>query len=166
MRPVTGCGVIANHTIIEQWECGGASCPPCSNGSQCINHSCINATINATTDFYVGRNTSIHAEINGKPCARCEIEITDPSGRKFTATTDDAGNVQLPLNDAGTYTAALVKNQKPLASTPIKTLKPPQVVSTNPLTLVLEQNCPLLLVVLLVALALYLRWRAGKKQKL
>jgi hypothetical protein len=163
--PVTGCGVVANHVLAEQWQCGGLqACPPCGSGYQCIGHQCIQGKVSAPSGIYVGRTTTIHAEMNGVSCANCQIIITDPNGAKSTLTTDQNGNLTIPLNIEGTYKATLVKDQQPLSTVAITSLKPPSVASTTPLTLIEGNEAPCLLAVLilLILFVLYMRWRAGR----
>lgn len=162
--PVTGCGIVDNHSLVEQWACGdGPSCPPCPGGYVCLVHQCIRGTVSAPTNIYVGSNTTIHAEINDRACASCEIEITDPAGRKFVVTTDAGGDAVLPLEREGIYNATLVRNRMPLSSVAIRSLRPPAVVPVVPVTLIQGQDlCLLALLVLLALFILYLRWRAKK----
>jgi hypothetical protein len=164
--PVVGCGAIDNHVLVVQWQCGDLqACPPCGSGYSCISHQCIRGSIRAPSNLYVGSNTTIHAEINNVSCANCEIEITDPAGRNFTVTTNASGDVSFPLNQEGVYKATLVKNQMPLSSVAITSLRPPSVISAVPVTLIESKDVPCLLAVLIVLLllfVLYMRWRTGK----
>jgi parallel beta-helix repeat protein len=160
------CGLVENHTIAESWECGGPYCPGCPEGFLCDAHRCVQDRLSCPSTGFVGEEKSCQGIVKGEPCANCDYEITDPTGKKSKGRTDENGNFVFPLGMEGTYKVALldkdgdvlkiVKVKSLPRSEPIEPVKP-TVPATDPTSMLWV----LLLLGLIIAAVLY--WKKGKK---
>jgi hypothetical protein len=109
---ISGCGAVENHQLVP-YQCGtGPNCPSCSQGQVCANNKCVGTSLNAPGTGSVGGSITILVLQGDGPCANCEVQITDPSGKVVILTTDADGHVVLPLTMQGAYTIALIKDGK------------------------------------------------------
>jgi parallel beta-helix repeat protein len=165
---VTGaCGYVEEHAWVE-YECGDEiGCLPCPEGTACVDHACVRASLTGPGEGFIGDSVGLTAKENDEPCADCDVQITDPTGRKLTGKTDASGKVQIPLNTEGLYRITLFKDGVPLASKNVAALARPPFPEEKPLiTVIAEMVSQFWLVLLLILLALLLLyWRARKKKK-
>src|SRR4030095_5971495 len=137
-KEITGCGTVDNHKLTP-YECGdGVSCPQCPAGEQCIDHACKTFSINCPATAIVGDEKQCTAMVDGEPCKECQVEVTDPSGRKTTLTTDQDGHVNIPFDTSGLAQIVLVQGGVPvqtqvnvLPKAPETQNPPPQAQSDN-----------------------------------
>jgi uncharacterized repeat protein (TIGR01451 family) len=167
---ISACGVVANHTVVQPWQCGPSpACHPCAGGASCIGNSCVSGNLTAPAQVSAGSNTTITALINGKICADCELMISPPSGNAFTAATDANGNFVLPASASGTYTIALSKDGVLLSTLTINSLAGPapsqQPLSSQNAFMNAAPYCLGLVVLLVILLVLFLLWRRRRKKK-
>lgn len=119
---VTGCGTVENHRLIP-YECGTeAGCQPCPAGQQCVANKCVASDLEGPETGFVGDNAPLTATEDGKPCANCDLVITDPAGNTITGKTDENGAFSLPLKLAGNYTVALLKDGNPVKQITLQSL--------------------------------------------
>lgn len=168
-KPVEGCGAVANH-VLTQWECGDqSSCPSCPEGEQCVAHECKQSDLTCPASGIVGDKKTCKATEDNQPCVNCDYIVTDPTGKNVTGKTDGEGNLNLPLNLAGNYKIALLKDGETIKAIFVKAL--PQSQPVEPEKPTSTGMDPLLgglfLVILLAAgLIAILYWRRkGDKKK-
>ena len=122
---ITGCGVIANHAVVETWQCGSEEgCPGCDEGG-CIDHRCVTALITAPTTVLQGEMTVIHIEVERKICGDCEVLITDPSGNRSRGAMNEDGDLELKATESGPYSITVSKNQVRLKTFTMKAVAKP-----------------------------------------
>lgn len=168
---VTGCGVIANHALVQRWECDDlASCPACAEGG-CVDHKCVSAEIAAATSVSQGEKTTLHVLVQQKACGDCGLVVTSPSGLRFNLGMDEDGQAVLEVSEAGTYQVSVLKESVPLKTVTITSLaKTPVSNGTSPGTppIKADSTMPLIIaafVVLVVAGVGILIYFAGKEKE-
>ena len=98
---ITGCGLVQDHTITP-YQCGTqAGCPSCPTGSICTDNVCVSHGLTGPQTGFVGDNATVQATEGGASCANCQLQITDPTGKQLTGTTDSNGGFILPLTIQG-----------------------------------------------------------------
>ena len=162
------CGQVRNHTFAPYgYECGTEpGCPSCPSGQSCLEHKCVAAAgeVSCPATGVVGGQLDCTAKTNGQPCALCDIQITDPSGKASSVKTGQDGAFRLPLTLEGTYKVALLQNGSVVKLVQVSALprgggeeKPPAGAGGDLLV-------PLLIILLLIAIGAFLYWRSrGKK---
>jgi LPXTG-motif cell wall-anchored protein len=164
------CGEVRNHAFVPYgYECGTEpGCPACPGSARCINHECVQADVSCPATGIVGDEQTCAATENGQPCAECDFEVTDPSGKKSPGRTDESGNFNLPLNAEGTYRVALLKDGQVIKTIEVKAF--PQGTPTEPGkpggaggTDALSLLWLILLLLLIIGVIFYWRRRNQKK---
>ncbi len=157
-KEITACGLVANHTVVQPYECGLPSCPACPSGELCEEHSCVSYNLTGPNQGIVGQNATLVASRNGLACAGCSLSITLPDGTVLSVSTDPQGRFTLPLNMAGMYDVTLTQGgaMMPLQVTAVEAAQPP--IPPRPASIYDNLWLVLLLALLLLAL-LYLLWR-------
>jgi hypothetical protein len=164
---IAACGIVTNHSIVQVWECGGLNCPACPVGYACQNYTCILYGLKGPESLFLGANAMIEAKENGGPCKFCDIEITDPSGKKFLGKTDENGKLTIPLKMLGIYKVALMKGGLPIKSINIVSFPQQKPEEEKPTVTIPEPPCLLALLLVLLILVTYyiIRRRKEKVQK-
>jgi len=162
-----GCGKIENHQCVS-YECCADS--DCAQGEKCVNNVCTQPAggdVTCPTTGLVGDSKTCTAKEADQPCASCDYQITDPTGKTYNGKTDEDGNFELPLNSEGTYQVTLFKDGQPIKTIEVKSFpraapeepeKPTEAPGLEGYVLWL-----LLLLVLVVLAVLYWRGAGGKK---
>jgi parallel beta-helix repeat protein len=158
------CGLVENHTVVESWECGGAYCPECPDGSLCFQNRCVQNQISCPSTGFIGEETQCLAIVNGEACDNCDYEITDPAGRKFRGRTDGTGNFAFPLDVKGIYKVSILDENGNILKTievsavPRAPLEPPEKPTIKGEDLV-SFLWLLILIAIIIAGVLYMRKR-------
>ena len=168
-QQVTGCGLVSNHRITETYACGDqAACPQCPQGSDCVEHTCVSRDIQGNGGF-IGTSADISTTENGLRCSYCKVVVTSPNGAVSDMTTDQGGNLLIPLAIQGVYKATLLgRNGEPVKTIQLQALPKAVVPPLTPPSTILDQVAPYLLwllILLLIILAIILYWRRRKEKK-
>lgn len=167
--PVGDCGKVENHAFVAYgYECGAeVGCPSCPQGEICVDHLCKAVDVTCPTSGVVGDETACTAQEGGNPCANCDYQVTDPTGKTYNGKTGADGTFGLPLTIQGTYKVMLLKDGQPVKSIEVKSLPRAQPSEPDKPTVVSNIGTYLLalslLLVLIVAAVLYWRGRSGRK---
>jgi uncharacterized repeat protein (TIGR01451 family) len=161
-RDVTGCGLVANHTISIPYQCGLPSCPACPQNQVCEGFICLTYNLTGPDHAFVGDNVTLQATRGNESCGKCAVVITLPDNRTMYLDTDDSGRLVLPMAFEGHYNATLTEGgvNKSLY---IQALARQQTPEEAKPTLV-ETCLPWLLLLLILIVAAYLYWRRRKKK--
>jgi len=164
-QEITGCGTVESHKLVP-YQCGTeAGCQPCPSGQTCTEHKCVGSDLKAPTSGFVGGTAPVEATEDGAPCKNCELQITDPTGKKLTGTTDGNGNFNLPLNIQGIYSISLFKDGQVIKTVQVNALpKAAPGEGTTP-TAAGGDLLPLgiLVLLILIVIGLYVASRRKKK---
>ncbi|MBU0532560.1 hypothetical protein KKB44_03635, partial [Candidatus Micrarchaeota archaeon] len=164
--PVTGeCGYPENHAWVS-YECGDdPNCPVCPDQEFCKDHICIEGGLTGPGTGFVGDNATFNGTENGGSCVFCDVEITDPTGKKYSAKTGSDGSLTLPLTTKGNYTITLLApNGLPAATLIIEALpKAPGEDISKPTEVSPTETLLWLLIIVLALIILFLYWRKKKK---
>ena len=166
---ITGCGSIANH-VLTPYQCGPApGCPTCEQGSVCTNNICVPHDLKGPQNGFVGDNADVQATEGDTSCANCQLQITDPTGKNLTGSTDSKGGFVLPLTLQGNYTIALIKDGVTVKTLMIESLPKAPPEEQNPPTatgspMVWSILGLILLVIVVIVLIVYYMSRKGKKK--
>jgi hypothetical protein len=163
---VSGCGYASNHTLVP-YQCGNdSSCPLCQEGYVCIRNTCVQGNLSCPATAFAGDEVACNATSGDGPCAGCDYLVTDPAGRNSTGTADANGSIRLPLAMAGVYNLTLMANGTPLSALSLSVF--PGSGEAGPDTALMSPEAlmilGLLLIILLVALAIYFLRPAPKKE--
>jgi parallel beta-helix repeat protein len=163
--PVTGCGLIAGHSIAQAYQCSDQAGCACPEGRTCRDHFCVSRDINGTKEAFIGSEGRFHATEGNFSCAFCEIQVTDPAGKSLAGKTDANGDFVLPLTVEGTYKVALLQDGEVVKVLNIQALpKAPPSEPEKP-TQASDEWWPLWLVILLAAIIIILLYWRRKKKK-
>jgi hypothetical protein len=118
----------------------------------------------------VGGQGTIRATVGGLPLANATLEITEPDGTSFQATTDANGGYVLPFRFEGNYTVRLVSAGVSVRTHLIAVALPPSSRPVERPTVAEEQTKYgwLLPIILVMVLAFLVYWKlrpAGKSRK-
>ena len=165
-QDITACGQIADHKVVELWECDGPNCPACPAGQQCVDHECVAPDLSCPSSGVVGSQTSCLAT----DCESCPYKVELPNGQTITGVTDPSGNIKLPLNLEGTYKVTLLKDGQPLKTVQIQSLpqSPPEEEEKPTAAGGLEQAVLWLLLIVALGIVAFVYWRSrqgGKGKK-
>jgi len=119
---IVGCGIIANHAVVEAWECDDLSaCPVCPEGG-CVDHRCITAEIAAPTSVSQGEAATFRILVQRQVCSDCGVVVSSPSGARFNAVMDEEGRASILVSEAGTYYVSVLKESVPIKTVAINVL--------------------------------------------
>jgi hypothetical protein len=165
------CGMIEDHQFVPyEYECGAEpGCPSCPQNERCEEHLCVGNNLTGPPGVIVGNNATVNATENGRPCALCDLVITQPDGRNITGRTNESGSFVLPLTEKGNYLVTLVRGGVPVRSItvqslPLAVISEPEKPSATPKPD--EYSLLWLLLLLLLAIAAIAYWRRRKKERL
>ncbi len=158
-KDITACGLVANHTVVQTYECGLPSCPACPSGELCEAYACVSYNLTGPAQGLLGDNATLLALKNGLPCANCSLTVTFPGGDVENGRTDAYGRFILPLEREGTHNATLIEGGS-MASVLIEAVPPAQP-APPPRPGLIDTYWPwlLLLLLLLLLALLYFLWR-------
>jgi len=165
-KPVSGdCGYAEAHVWVN-YECGDEpGCPSCPPRHVCENNVCVENELEGPQTGFVGDEAGFTATRGDEPCVNCDIEVTDPTGKKITGKTDENGNFVLPLSMKGTYKVALLKDGQVIQELSLDSMPKAPAEEPGKPTGEEEDLTPLgfLLLLLLILLGLVVYWRRRKK---
>lgn len=166
-KPVSGdCGYAEAHVWV-QYECGDEEgCDECPPRHVCENNVCVESELEGPQTGFVGDEAEFTATRGDEACSNCDVEVTDPTGKKISGKTDADGNFVLPLTLKGTYKVALLKDGQVVQELSLDSMpKAPGEEPGKP-TAEEEDLTPLgfLLLLLLLLLGLVVYWRRRKKK--
>ncbi len=162
-EPVTGeCGYAQDHAWI-QYGCGDEpGCPECTEGL-CIDHQCIEGTVDCPPGI-VEDESDCTATENGGPCADCEYRITDPAGKTIVGNTDEDGKFNFQFESEGNYTVYLLMNGEVIATATVESFARPALELHPQAGVVNFDLLWLLLLLLLIAALILYYWKHSKKK--
>jgi hypothetical protein len=126
----------------------------------------VSNDLTAPPSAFIDAVVPIAATEDGVPCKSCELQITDPGGKKLTGQTDDNGKFNLPLSLQGTYSISLLKGGQVVKTVQVKALpKAPAEGGTTPTMINLGALLPfaILALLILIAIVAYLMSKGKKK---
>ena len=107
-------------------ECGTEpGCGPCPEGAVCEANICNTYELECEEDGFIGDVIVCTATVNGEPCVDCPVTVERPDGTSDAQNTDDNGQIEIPLELQGPYTATLAEGNSPSSSTESLLLPPP-----------------------------------------
>ena len=163
------CGKVENHACVEYTCCADSDC---AQGQTCVNHTCTTpavagSDVTCPTTGIAGDSKTCTVTEGGQPCAGCDYQITDPTGKTFNGKSDEDGNFELPLDMEGTYEVTLFQDGQPVKTIEVKSF--PRAAPSEPEkpTAALDAGTTMLFLLLLLAVVvvavLYWRGRGGRK---
>ncbi|MBU1758366.1 carboxypeptidase-like regulatory domain-containing protein [Patescibacteria group bacterium] len=166
--PVTGCGEVVDHVLVP-YECGDdPNCQECPEGFICVNYECVESSMEGPDNGFVGDDAEFTGKKGDEVCANCDVEVTDPTGQKWTGKTDENGGFVLPLTMEGPYTIVLLENGKELAATVINAIPKSTPTDEGKPTVAEDEGGGLaliLILLLLLGIIVVLYLRRGQKGK-
>jgi len=154
------CGRISDHAW-KDYDCCNDS--GCQNHTVCKDHTCMQVyTITTNPTGPVGESHQVKVLPEGK----YTLNVVTPNGGSKTIETDQNGNAVFMLENSGTYTVYLLKDETTKASVAVNAVNnsPP---AGKPAASVQQDYTVVIIVILLiivVAIIIYLLTRRGRRR--
>jgi len=156
------CGRISNHAWKDYECCNDSDCQP---GIVCQDHTCTQVyTITTNPTGPIGESHQVKVTPEGT----YTLSVVTPGGKAKTVETDQNGNAVFVLDNPGTYTVYLIKDETAKASVAVNALNntpPTQNPSVTQGPSLSDILIWLVIIIIILAITTYLLYRRGRRRR-